>query len=183
MKHIVLSGMNPSKAGWPEGDLTVTKCCGFASRSLGDPALTVIDGGAVFSDDRMYRYRLWRVLGKLHPPTGRHIEVARVDLVNVFAFVSTDPSGLLSALDPWGPDRARHVNDALDHADLLIAAWGSLPQRPLWLRSAAEMMLSQMRLRGDVYALGLTGDGSPAHPSRLPYCDKPVLYRERRRAA
>lgn len=176
MRRFVFAGQNPSKAGWPDGDLTVTKCCGFVQRELGMP-LEVTTGGAVFSADGLYRYRLWR---DLCPRLSANKPlIARVDIINPFAFVSTDPEGLYAAADPVGADNAKHIDQALAGAATLIAAWGALPKKPLWLRAHANTLLRKMTLYGDVYALGTTADGSPLHPSRLPYSFKLQVYRPR----
>lgn len=180
MKRFVFAGQNPSKAGWPDGDLTVTKCCGFVAREL-DMPLEVTTGGAAFSADATYRYRLWRFLC----PRGAadRTPVARVDVINPFAFISTDPDGLLVAADPVGPENARVIDETLEGADMLIAAWGALPKKPLWLRAHANTLLRKMTQHGPVYCLGLTADGSPLHPSRLPYSFKLQVYRQRQEAA
>lgn len=186
MKRLVFAGMNPSKAGWPGGDLTVSKCCGFAWRILGyadHDEVDVVDGGATFSEDRTYRYGLWRVLARRNPFTSEMTRIIRVDLINAFAFVSTDPKGLYAAPDPVGRENSFHVERTIQGADYLIAAWGSLPARPLWLRAHTNALLRKMTDYGEVFALGLTGDGSPSHLSRLPYTSKLLSYRARRVAA
>jgi hypothetical protein len=172
--------LNPSSAGWPEPDMTVTKLCGFAARisSIGGSfePIQVRDGGAVFSSDGVYRYRLWRII---ETPT----RLVRFDVVNMFGLVSTDPAGLQGKLDPVGPDNLRHIGAVLAEADTVIAAWGSLKAHPSWVRAAAVHTTMLLTARRDVHALALTADGSPAHPSRLPYTSKLVPFRARRVAA
>lgn len=190
MKRFVFGMLNPSKAGAPpEGDMTVAKVCGFAARSatselevFGNIRVEIKGGGAVFSSDGLYRYRLWRDLA-VGPPTRPNPVLCRVDVVNMFAFVSTKPEALLTVMDPVGPENATHIDAALEGADVLIAAWGALAPKPVWLRAHAETLLRKMTLHGNVLALATNVDGSPAHPSRLPYSNTPRLYRNRRAAA
>lgn len=194
MKRIVFGMLNPSKAGWPGGDLTITKVCGFSLRAFGfypSDELEVVDGGAIFSDDRLYRYRLWRVLGR-RAAAGGPITAVRVDVVNMFPLVSTDPKGLYASVNPGGEGidgtqlcavNRRHVEEACAGADMLIAAWGGIPAKPLWMPRTAEALLTTMSCFGDVLCLGQTKGCDPLHPSRLPYAAALELYRPRRTAA
>lgn len=186
--RLVFGGLNPSKAGWPKSDLTVTKLIGFSTRIVGAESLfkaaggegempvTVSDGGALFSDDGVYRYRLWRVIDT---PCRR----VRFDVVNLSAWISTDPQALYALGDPFGPENMRHIDAALAEADVVVAAWGSLAALPAWLRYQGETVLRAFSRLHDVQCLGKTADGSPRHPSRLPYSAQLELFRTRRAAA
>lgn len=190
MMRILFGGLNPSKAGWPEGDLTVTKLVGFSHRIVGAERLwraaggsgemrvTVDDGGATFSADGQYRYRLWRVVDT---PCRR----VRFDVVNLSAWISTDPDGLFKTegYDPFGSDNMKHLVAALAEADLVVAAWGSLASLPAWFRNQGETVLRAFTRSHDVQCLGKTKDGSPRHPSRNAYATPLELFRPRRLAA
>lgn len=185
MMRILFCGLNPSKAGWPDGDLTVMKLVGFSARIVGaqrlydaagargDVPITVTGGGATFSDDRRYRYRLWRIIDT-------PCRLVRFDLVNLSALISTDPEGLKGTADPIGPELSPHIDAALAEADMVIAAWGSLAARPAWLRHHGETVLRVLTRLHDVRCLGKTADGSPRHPSRLAYSTPLELFRARR---
>ena len=187
MMRIVYGGLNPSTAGWPDGDLTVTKLCEFSRRIADhlDGELHVIDGGATFSADGLYRYRLWRVLGR-HPKGGDLSAVVRFDIVNLSAWISTDPDGLFRigfGDDPFGPENQRHIDAALAEADIAVAAWGSLASLPPWMRYQGETVLRAFTRSHDVMCLGRTKDGSPRHPSRIAYATPLEPFRARREAA
>jgi hypothetical protein len=188
LKRLLFGGLNPSKAGWPTTDPTVTKLCGFTARiTLVDFArfatedgdvFKVVDGGAVFSGDYAYRYRLWRVLA-------RHgVAFARFDIVNLYGLIATHQRDLWEHVNPvshdgLGAENDRHVRDAVSEADMVIAAWGGLPRRPaVWQRE--KEVLETLSGRHDVYCLGKTADGEPRHPSRLAYATPLELFRERR---
>ena len=183
MRRLLFCGLNPSKAGWPNTDLTVTKLCGFSWR-IAAPAdvpveYEIHDGGAVFSPDRFYRYRLWRVLKE----RGEHAasaEMIRFDIVNLSAFISTDPKGFHRAADPFGADNQKHIDAALLEADVVVAAWGSLAPCPSWLSYQRETVLRALTRLHDVQCLGKTADGSPRHPSRIAYSTPLELFRARR---
>ena len=116
-------------------------------------------GGATFSADRRYRYRLWREWDRsravvafvmLNPSTAdasrddptirRCIGFARawgfggVEVANLFALRATDPRHLRGVPDPVGPRNARSLKLALAHASLVVVAWGADPfARPVRL--------------------------------------------------
>src|SRR5881396_744410 len=117
---------------------------------MGDRLLATVIGGATFSRDRRYRYRLWRRWDRsravvafvmLNPSTAdamhddptirRCIGFARnwgfggVDVVNLFALRATDPRALRRAHDPVGPANDRHIASAGSRASLVILAWGA----------------------------------------------------------
>src|SRR5438128_11131670 len=117
---------------------------------MGDRLLATVIGGATFSRDRRYRYRLWRRWDRsravvafvmLSPSTAdamhddptirRCVGFARawgcggVDVVNLFALRATDPRALRKAADPIGPANERHLRRAVRAAGLVVLAWGA----------------------------------------------------------
>lgn len=144
--------------------------------------------GAIFSDDRRYRYRLWcewdpllprcTIIGlnpskadehKLDPTARRavgfakHWQCGRLDIVNAFALVSTDPSPLFNALDPVGPDNDRHIEEACVAASIVVAAWSGILD---------DFNVRRTRLRAILHptplvCLGMTKTGHPKHPLRI----------------
>ena len=149
--------------------------------------------GAVFSDDRKYRYRLDRDLGSGHgtyvwigknpskaDETQNDNSVSRIMnraeaegfrkfvVVNLYGYVSTDPRGLLDswlhADGPVGPHNLRHIRAALKEADYVLVAWGSAYIGP---EHAARVLTIIRKAHKVPHCLGLTADGSPVHPARL----------------
>ena len=105
---------------------------------------------AVFSEDRCYRYLLRRRVGEssrrvlfimLNPSKAdekrndatirRCVGFARswgfgiLEVVNLFALMSTNPEALLKAKDPVGPDNDAAIRAALEVADTVVLAWGN----------------------------------------------------------
>ncbi len=110
---------------------------------------------AVFSDDRVYRYRLdqdWSgfdsgkrlLLVMLNPSvaderkddaTLRRCQdfaftwgCSGLTVFNLFAYRSTDPRGLMDVADPVGPENDKYIAEAFDgdlSESLVLFAWGS----------------------------------------------------------
>lgn len=144
---------------------------------------------AVFSEDMKYRYSLVRDWGMgrravfvmLNPsiadgdgddPTVRRcMGFARdwsctgIEVVNLYALVSTDPKGLWTADDPIGPDNDSFIRTAARYAQEknapLIAAWGA--------NAKPERVRQVLTLPGmaRVHHLGLTKARQPKHPLYL----------------
>lgn len=150
------------------------------------------NNGAMFSQDRKYRYALWRVWDKtkplvmfigLNPSTANEItndptvrRVCRfafdwgfggVYMMNLFDHVTSDPKKLEIS------------GDRLDHNDLwltaiadkcqrIIFAWGSFPEAVEKGKAVAKKFCG--------YALGVNKDGSPKHPLYIKKDVKPVYY-------
>jgi hypothetical protein len=160
-------------------------------------------GGAAFSPDRRYRYRLWRRWDRSRPvvtfvmlnpstaderrddPTIRRcIGFARrwgfggAEVVNLFALRATDPRELRTVRDPVGPENDRHIRRAIARAALVVLAWGThgaVAQRA----RAVGLVASPRRPR----CLGWTRSGEPRHPLYLPAGAAPVPARSVRRSA
>ena len=144
---------------------------------------------AVFSQDRRYRYLLRRRVGDssgrvlfimLNPsradetrndPTirrcigfARSWGYGRLEVVNLFALMSTDPKALLKADDPIGPDNDAAIQAALKVADTVVLAWGN---HALDHKRRAAAVTDMARKAARPYCLGLTARGAPRHPLRL----------------
>jgi hypothetical protein len=150
---------------------------------------------AVFSDDRTYRYKLWRrwdaskpTLGviMLNPSTAdeneddntirRCINYAKAwgygTLVvgNLFATRATNPEELPAKDDPVGTENDRHLREIVDEADMILVAWGThgtLDDRCHAVANALDT---------DLYALDTTKEGHPAHPLYQPTEAEPTLW-------
>lgn len=146
--------------------------------------------GAVFSHCRSYRYRLWRhyddgpsiVWVLLNPSTAdetvndptverccrRSIAMGHphVEVVNLFAYRSTDPAGLRHVDDPVGPANDAAILDAVAGAGLVVCGWGNHGAR----MGRGAHVLSLLREAGvRAHALCMTGAGQPGHPLYVGY--------------
>lgn len=156
--------------------------------------------GALFSEDRFYRYRLWRrwkpeepalVYVMLNPSTAdeidpdatvtrcmeraRRIGYGGIEVVNIFALRSTDPAVLQSHQDPVGPENDQHIiavcETAMLYGGQIILAWGK--HGALLGRGAVvRAMLDDRQI--NTYAIALNRDGSPKHPLYLPLDWQPI---------
>jgi hypothetical protein len=167
------------------------------------PSFPPVTGGAAFSADGRYRYRLWRRWDRSRPvvafvmlnpstadarrddPTIRRcVAFARrwgyggIEVVNLFALRATDPRALQAADDPIGPVNDRHVRRALAAARTLVLAWGA--RGAMRDRAASTRRLVSPRAPR---CLGLTRSGEPRHPLYLRSDARLVLVRSARRSA
>lgn len=152
--------------------------------------------GADFSECRRYRYRLFRLWNinaprllfvMLNPSTADEWQndptVARcqtraeqlgfgyVEVVNLFAWRSTDPRALRKVEDPVGPLNDQSIRNAAKASDMVICGWGNhglLQERGNWVRDLifeAGHIPQALKLNDKT--------GQPCHPLYLPYSAKP----------
>ena len=91
-------------------------------------------------------------------------------VVNLFAFRSTDPTGLMHIEDPVGARNNYWLRKITKEAELAVAAWGNLGrylERDKWM----------VRHRADLHCLGITKSSMPKHPLYCPQNAIPTLYR------
>jgi hypothetical protein len=145
---------------------------------------------ATFDTSEQYRFRLSRVwdpagercvFTMLNPSTAdafkldatvtRCVRFARawgfgaLEVVNVFAYRSTDPKGLYGHPDPVGPGNDDAIVAAAKAAGQVIAAWGVHGA----LGGRAEAVRRLLDHTGvTLTVLGLTKGGHPKHPLYLP---------------
>lgn len=145
--------------------------------------------GATFSPDRRYRYRLWRQWGAGHtlvviglnpstadedvddPTIRRCIGFAkregcgRLEMLNLFAFRSTQPELLYRVDDPVGSENDDTIAGVCLTASVVIAAWGA----EKIAQDRAERVRKLLAEYGapDLSCLGRTMAGSPRHPLYL----------------
>jgi hypothetical protein len=152
---------------------------------------------ALFDETRRYRYRLCRHLSPggdrrvtfamLNPSTADEVAndptVRRcigyamswgyhwLEVVNIFAWRSTDPRELLKVEDPVGPDNDQAIVDAASTSDLVVCAWGVHGK----LRDRGEAVAGLLRDAGVApYCLDRTRSGAPRHPLYLRGDLKPI---------
>jgi len=153
--------------------------------------------GAIFSEDHLYRYALWRVWKRdpiflmfvglncsvasstTNDPTIARLITRAYNLgfggllaANLYAFVSTDPKALLTNPNAIGPETDAYLRLMIDTVmqnkdGRILCAWGSFP--PVKKR-APEVL----KLIPAPYCLGVNADGQPKHPLYVGY-DVPMV--------
>ena len=159
--------------------------------------------GAIFSEDRNYRYKLWRIWEEtkpkamcvgLNPSTADEFKsdptitiltkmlnklgYGGFYMTNLFAWVSSDPKDLLSCRDPIG-DNDRTLVEVAALCDDVIVCWGSFSE----LENRIEETLAMF---SHALCFGANQDGTPTHPLAMMYkgkSDDPKLlpYKPERR--
>lgn len=81
-------------------------------------------------------------------------------LVNLFAYRTTDPSGLTEVDEPVGRDNDRWIAVEQTRVDRVVAAWGNAGS----LLGRDEIVLNCLNR---VHCLGVTKTGYPRHPLYL----------------
>lgn len=162
-----------------------------------EPAVDLPGYPCAFSEDRRYRYVLWRrwggprsrylmVIG-LNPSTAdetnddptirRCIGFAKawgfdaLCMANLFAFRATDPAVMKAEADPIGPEGSIWLTRLAHGADMVLAAWGAHGPHA----GRAEIVYRMLTGAGyPLHALGFTKDGHPRHPLYMPKSAVPV---------
>ncbi len=156
------------------------------------PTAPAMTGAAWFSPDRRHRYTLDRCWDRDLPvlracmlnPSKAGADPTETDntvsglirkakrngygglrVVNLFALVSTDPEGLLTADDPVGSfnDDVLATEAALPGP--ILVGWGA-PSSPRLRRMVKLRALRVLRIFGDceLRSFGVTKEGDPRHP-------------------
>lgn len=154
--------------------------------------------GATFSDCRSYRYRLWRYWDRTKPPLcflmlnpstaddlSNDPTVERcqrralamgfggLEVVNIFAYRSTDPSALYSLDDPVGPENDQAIRDACGLAGMVICAWGDHGK----INGRSAQIKRLLSVAGIVpHALAVNSSGEPKHPLYVSYDTSPLPF-------
>lgn len=154
---------------------------------------------AIFSDDKLYRYRLERTFDEdllkvafvgVNPSIADDVEddktIAKcinyakswgyggIVMVNLFAFVSTDPSQLKTIENPIGNDNDKHLKEVFNSFGTIgkiICCWGE--NGKLFDRDKEVL-----KMIDEPYCLKINADDSPAHPLYLASDLEPVNYLE-----
>lgn len=94
----------------------------------------------------------------------------RLKMVNLYAWRSTDPSGLWLADDPVGPENDHNLSLAFGGSDKIVAAWGG--------NARADRLAQFAETFGgwQFWALGVTKDGAPRHPLYMRADSQPAIY-------
>jgi hypothetical protein len=141
--------------------------------------------GALFNEDRTYRYKLWRTWDPTKPvcafimlnpstadefvldPTVRRCmsfakawNYGSLQVGNIFALRSTDPEALYSHPDPVGPENNFWLGEINRTSDMTVAAWGTHGT----FQDRSHEVLGFL---SGLYHLGQNRDGTPKHPLYL----------------
>jgi len=146
-----------------------------------------MEKGAQFSDDRIYRYALWRTWREgdhvlfigLNPSTAdeteddptirrcigfaKEWEFGGIYMLNIFALRATNPKNLMKSKDPIGEKNNDFLQMYFDKIGLNVACWGTLGK---YLNRGQQVR----DILGDdcLHCFGLTKNGQPKHPLYLP---------------
>ena len=154
----------------------------------------ILFSDALFSEDRIYRYALWRTwddtLPKvlfigLNPSTADEVQddptirrciryaqdwgYGGYIMGNIFGYRSTDPKKLKLIDDPVGIDNNYWLKKLHKEAELTIGAWGNHGK----LLDRGEEIVN---LIDNLYCLKITKEGQPSHPLYLPSKLKPINF-------
>ena len=96
-----------------------------------------------------------------------------LEVVNIFALVSTDPAALYTTADPVGPENNSAILDAAEGAGMVLCGWGTHGKHA----GRAKEVVDLLRHAGVTpHCLGTNADKSPKHPLYVAYAAKPVPY-------
>jgi len=99
----------------------------------------------------------------------------RLEIVNIFALRSTDPTALYKCDDPVGPSNMNAIADVVHAAEMLICGWGKHGAHMNVGATIRRWML--MTAPGKLRVLRVNKDGSPGHPLYIGYDVKPREWR------
>ena len=149
---------------------------------------------AQYSDCEQYRYALTKVweletsqvvFVMLNPSTATEVQndptVERCErrartlgfggfqVINIFAWRSTDPKKMRVAKDPIGPDNDNTIMKACRWGDQIIAAWGTHGSH---LNRGSEVEKILRKSNKPIFHLGLSKGGHPKHPLYIAYAQR-----------
>ena len=151
-----------------------------------------IKSDAVLSEDRVYRYALWRIWNEDRPlvmfvglnpstadetnddPTLRRCMgfaeswgYGGVIMANIFAYRATDPKIMKQTEAPIGPENDEWLRKLSQEAGLVIGAWGNHGAFKQRGSDVADML-------PNLHYLKMNKSGHPAHPLYLQANLKPI---------
>ena len=96
----------------------------------------------------------------------------RLEVVNLFAYRTSQPALLKQAIEPIGKDNNHYILESVRRSDRVILAWGN---HGLW-REQDLCILELLKTCERLYSLGTTKLGCPRHPLYLRSTVKPRKY-------
>ena len=141
--------------------------------------------GAIFSEDRKYRFVLWRIWNDelpkvmfigLNPSTAnedkndptirriislsRNLGFGGVYMLNLFTFVTPHPEELKKCENPLKL-ADYYLSEYGNKSNLIVAAWGTFPE-------VQDRSKHIMAMFPNLHCLALNQNGSPRHPLYVP---------------
>lgn len=142
--------------------------------------------GAEFSECGLYRYKLWRIWDEdlpvamcigLNPSTAgekksdptitnltkilKNLGYGGFYMMNLFALISSKPSGLLKCADPIGENDYK-LKEVSEKCNDVIVCWGDF-------KHAEERIRQVLPNYPDAKCFGISQSGRPWHPMALMY--------------
>lgn len=152
--------------------------------------------GAKISQDKKYWYQLWRIWDNKLPtiafiglnPSYADEEVndptinwcieftkkwgyGGFYMINLFAFISTDPDKLSKQDNPVGLDNDNHIREIASKVEKVICAWGNYG-------IIQNRNIQVLNLIKEPYCIKINLSGQPAHPLYLKKELTPIYYKE-----
>ncbi len=94
-------------------------------------------------------------------------------VVNLFAYISSEPYKLRLVADPIGPENDEYLAKYLKMADRCLVAWGAVTDAPFMVERIRQV---SPLLPAEAFCLGYTKKGWPKHPSRAALDLPPLRY-------
>jgi hypothetical protein len=98
-----------------------------------------------------------------------------IEVVNIFALVSTDPGALYASQDPVGELNDKVIVSAAEKAEMIICAWGVHGKYRYRGKEVEDLL--RRSFEDKLFVLGLNYDGTPKHPLYLSYKKQPERWR------
>jgi len=143
--------------------------------------------GAVFDRSENYRYTLWRkwddqapriLFVMLNPSRANeeindqtirtcigfamHQKFGSMEVVNLFAYRTSDPRILMRARNPIGKDNDAFILDGCQRSSTIVLAWGNHGRHLERSNYVVSDLIQQTKQ--NVVCLGITKEGFPRHP-------------------
>ena len=156
--------------------------------------------GAKFSDNKKYRYALWRIWGQrgnylnfvmlnpsnadeqINDPTVQRCENRANQLgydglfvTNLYGLISTNPQLLYEDNSSVGELNDKYIGLASKVCDRIICGWGVHGSKVVNNRVCTVMDILT-KSNNNISALQINADGSPRHPLYIKYDKKPINY-------
>ncbi|OAX50322.1 DUF1643 domain-containing protein [Paenibacillus sp. AD87] len=87
-----------------------------------------------------------------------------LEIVNLYSFISSDPTALKDSVDPIGIDNDKHIIEAAKRSNKIVIAWGERH----FFNNRNTYVIEFLKQNGyEIYCLKKAKSGHPRHPSRL----------------
>ncbi|CAM5220920.1 hypothetical protein UACE39S_00971 [Ureibacillus acetophenoni] len=179
----------------------VNRAYTWLSGKILNPVVESKENNAIFDETKTYRYSLSRVWDsnkekvvfillnpsiaderKDDPTLLRCIDYAKrwsnekygsLEIVNLFAYRSTDKSNLKLVNDPVGKDNDQYIINAVKDASLVVVAWG---ENGTYKNRDKEVLKLLTEHNINPYCLEILSEGQPKHPLYAKGSLKPKPY-------